>query len=256
MRSLLLCASSGLLFVCISLLTFLIGSGKPGRSSWQNTGMLEIEARPVRSLDQKRLLSRLRVAAARLRPIFDTFIPGRKVPRCTETDFEEAIFTIASCLEANMSLIQALEVVAQEAREPLRSHFALLVREYQVGVPLSTSLERLSLRLGTAEARLFTEALEVYRTHGGNILDVLEVLTESLREKRLFKEKVGALTSEARWSAVFLIGLPPVLTFITMTLQGDLTAKALADPLGRFSAIFALLLWLTGTAIIVKVVRL
>ncbi|HHY39468.1 MAG TPA: hypothetical protein GX507_11190 [Clostridia bacterium] len=192
----------------------------------------------------------------RVEMILAKLMPGLKTPRCTETDFEEAIFTIASCLEANMSLIQALEVVAREAREPLRSHFALLVREYRVGVPLSTSLERLSSRLGTAEARLFTEALEVYRTHGGNILDVLEVLTESLREKRLFREKVGALTSEARWSAVFLVALPPVLACVTAILQSDLVAGALADPLGRLSAVLALLLWLTGSVIITKVVRL
>lgn len=231
-------------------------NGRLSRPSWRNTGKLKPEPSSASSRGQKGPAFPVRAVTVKAKSILANLLPGLKAPACTETDFEEAIFTIASCLEANMSLIQALEVVAQEAREPLRSHFALLVREYRVGVPLSTSLERLSSRLGTAEARLFTEALEVYRTHGGNILDVLEVLTESLREKRLFKEKIGALTSEARWSAVFLVALPPVLACITVVLQSDLAAGALVDPLGRLSAILALLLWLIGSVIIVKVVRL
>lgn len=239
------------LFACLATYQ-LFSRGRPIHSDIQG---FDEEGRRVRPSIVKSMFSVCTRAFSIVRTKAVSFIGRLRSPRCTAIDFEEAIFTIASCLEANMSLIQALSFVAREAREPLRSHFTQLMREYRVGVPLSTSLERLSARLGGDEATLFTEALEVYRTHGGNILEVLEVLTESLRERRLFTEKVGALTAEARWSAVLLASLPPALMLVTLALQGDLVMASLGEPLGRLAMFSALLLWLSGTVAISKVVR-
>ena len=84
------------------------------------------------------------------------------------------------------------------------------------------------------ELRMFVSSVLLQRETGGNLIEILTTIANTIRNRFLFKAKVRALTSEAKFSALILGGLPLVVgTLITVVNPGYLSVL-FTDPLGNF----------------------
>jgi tight adherence protein B len=92
---------------------------------------------------------------------------------------------------------------------PLSQEFSLVVAEHRVGRDLSEALEELSVRIPRQELELFTAAVSISRSVGGNLADTLDSLAKTLSEKMHIEGKISALTASGRAQG-WVVSLLPV----------------------------------------------
>ncbi len=120
----------------------------------------------------------------------------------------DGIDIIVRGVKSGLPLGQCLRIIAAESPEPLASEFQQLVDAQAMGVPLETSLQRMYDHMPLAEVNFFAIVLVIQQKTGGNLSESLGNLSAVLRSRKLMKEKVKALSAEAKASAMIIGSLP------------------------------------------------
>jgi tight adherence protein B len=142
-----------------------------------------------------------------------------------EEQLIDATTAIASALRAGRSLVQALDVAAEEVGEPLGELLSDAVDRAALGVPVDEVLDDLAKRIGGPDARLVTGVLRLHRRIGGALAASLDDLVRTLRARRDGARELGSLTAQARLSAAIL-GLLPLgfFLFLSVVARRDVEA--------------------------------
>lgn len=145
------------------------------------------------------------------------FLAKRRTKQFTEA-FSDAIDIIVRGIKSGLPVNDCLRIIAKESPAPLGPEFHLLVENVAMGMTMDQGLEKMYGRMPTSELRFFTIVLAIQQKTGGNLAEALANLSGVLRARKLMREKVKALSSEATASA-FIIGcLPPgVIGMIQVT---------------------------------------
>ncbi len=127
--------------------------------------------------------------------------------------FADAIDIIVRGVKSGLPLNECLKVIARESSQPLAMEFERVVDSLQMGVSLETTMARLYQRMPLQEVNFFAIVLNIQAKAGGNLSEALGNLSAVLRARKLLKEKVKALSSEAKASA-WIIGSLPVIVMV------------------------------------------
>jgi tight adherence protein B len=134
------------------------------------------------------------------------------------SSFADAVDIIVRGLRSGLPLHDCLKVIGKECPEPLAGEFRRLVEGQSLGVTLEQGLDRMHERLPSPELKFFAIVLNIQQKTGGNLGEALGNLSAVLRGRRMMREKIKALSSEAVSSAAVIGCLPPgVGTLITLT---------------------------------------
>jgi len=146
-----------------------------------------------------------------------TFLANRRIKKFTMA-FSDAIDIIVRGIKSGLPVHDCLKIIGRESPEPLGAEFRTMVENVGVGLTIEQALERMYQRMPTSELRFFAIVLAIQQKAGGNLAEALNNLTTVLRARKMMREKIKALSSEAIASA-FIIGcLPPaVVLLITVT---------------------------------------
>jgi tight adherence protein B len=136
----------------------------------------------------------------------------RKRLRRFETQLPDVLDLLAASLEGGAGVAQALEVVAQEAEEPVASEFGQALNATRLGIPLAEALEEMASRLGSTDLHWTVRAIVVQQQTGGKLADVLRIVSGVMRSREEIRRETAALTAEGRLSA-YILGALPVLLF-------------------------------------------
>jgi tight adherence protein B len=117
-------------------------------------------------------------------------------------------------LRAGYSTMQAMEAISKELPAPLSDEFRRVVQEMQIGIPMETSLENLLRRIPSPDLDFVITAINVQREVGGNLSEILDNISFTIRERVRIKGEVRVLTSQVRTSGSVLSLIPFGLTLI------------------------------------------
>lgn len=123
----------------------------------------------------------------------------------------EALDVANRSLSAGHPLAAAISLVAREMPDPVGTEFGLLSDELTYGTTLDDALVNLSQRVGAEDLNLLAIALSVQAGTGGNLVEILQNLSKTLRERTMLKAKVKAISSEGRITAIFMSVYPFLL---------------------------------------------
>ncbi|MDK1375440.1 type II secretion system F family protein [Sinorhizobium sp. 6-70] len=123
----------------------------------------------------------------------------------------EALDVANRSLAAGHPLPAAIALVAREMPDPVGSEFGLLSDELTYGVTLDDALVNLSDRVGVEDLNLLAISLSVQAGTGGNLVEILQNLSKTLRDRSMLKAKVKAISSEGRITAIFMSLYPFLL---------------------------------------------
>jgi tight adherence protein B len=131
----------------------------------------------------------------------------------------DALELMARALSAGVGLSDAFRLVAEEMPMPIAAEFARIQEEVRFGREYREAFDKLLERNpGVFDLRIFVSSVMLQRDTGGNLIEILESISDTIRSRFLFDAKVKAMTSEARFSALILGGLPlGVLGILTVT---------------------------------------
>lgn len=153
--------------------------------------------------------------------IFGLFLPGiyvkrQQVQRLVKFNHQlgDMLNLMVNGLRAGYATIQALEAVSKELPPPLSDEFRRVVQEIQLGISMDQALDNLLRRIPSDDLDLVITAINVQREVGGNLAEILDTISYTIRERvRLFGE-IRVLTAQVMYSGRFLSLLPIILILI------------------------------------------
>jgi len=129
----------------------------------------------------------------------------------------DTITLIANALRAGSSFLQAIELVVREARPPISTEFARVIREVNLGLPFEQALENLVRRVSSEDLELMVTAISIQYTVGGNLAEILDSIAYTIRERVRIKGEIRTLTAQQRMSGYVVAFLPIALVgFLTI----------------------------------------
>ena len=118
---------------------------------------------------------------------------------------------IVNGLRAGYSTMQAMEAVSKELPPPICDEFRRVVQEMQLGVPMEKSLDNLLRRIPSEDLDLVITAINVQREVGGNLAEILDTISYTIRERVRIKGEIRVLVSQVLYSGRFLAMLPLIV---------------------------------------------
>lgn len=170
-------------------------------------------------------------------------------------EFPEAIDLIVRGLKSGLPVPASIRTVAEEIRPPLGTEFALISDRLRIGQNLDEALRISAERIQTPEFHFFVISLAVQRETGGNLSETLENLSDILRKRRQMRQRVKAMSAEAKTSAIILGSLPFLMYGIMVTLNPTYVNTLFDDPRGLIMVGFGMASLLTGIGVMAKMVR-
>jgi tight adherence protein B len=122
---------------------------------------------------------------------------------------------VVNGLRAGYSTMQALEAVSREMPPPISDEFRRVVQEMQLGIAMNTSLENLTRRIPSKDLDLVVTAMNVQREVGGNLAEIMDTISHTIRERVRVKGEIRVLTSQVMMSGRVL-AIMPVAVIILM----------------------------------------
>lgn len=114
-------------------------------------------------------------------------------------------------LRAGYSTMQALEAVSRELPSPISDEFHRVVQEMQIGIPMEKALDNLLRRIPSEDLDFVITAINVQREVGGNLSEILDTISFTIRERVRIKGEIRVMTAQVRTSGTVLSLIPVFL---------------------------------------------
>jgi tight adherence protein B len=160
----------------------------------------------------------------------------RRTKKFTEY-FSDAIDIIVRGIKSGLPVHDCLRVIGRESPPPLGPEFIRLVENISMGMTIDQGLERMYESMPTPELRFFTIVLAIQAKTGGNLAEALGNLSAVLRARKLMREKIKALSSEATTSAFIIGSLPVAVVLLVIATTPSYMMVMLTDPRGKLMLI-------------------
>jgi tight adherence protein B len=141
-------------------------------------------------------------------PIF--YVRSRQSARLHsfEAQLPDMVNLTVNSLRAGYSIMQALEAVSKEMPSPISLEMRRVVQEIQLGISLEVALENLLRRVASPDLKLMVTAMNIQREVGGNLAEILDTISFTIRERIRIKGEIRVLTAQQRITG-YMIGMVP-----------------------------------------------
>jgi tight adherence protein B len=169
--------------------------------------------------------------------------------------FPDAIDIIVRGVRSGLTVGECLNIISQESPDPVGPEFRLVNEAIKLGQPMGDALQRMSDRLPSPEFRYFTIVLGTQQTTGGNLAETLAKLSDVLRQRKKMRDKVQAMSSEAKASAGIIGSLPLFVMAALSFLSPDYIALLFTTSTGRFMLAICVVVMGCGIMVMRKMIN-
>ena len=128
-----------------------------------------------------------------------------------DNQLSDMLNLVVNGLRAGFSTLQALEAVSHEMPSPISDEFRRVVQEMQLGITMEEAMDHLMRRIHSDDLDLVITAINVQREVGGNLAEILDVISFTIRERVRIKGEIASLTAQGRATAWVISALPIAL---------------------------------------------
>lgn len=182
------------------------------------------------------------------------FMAGRRQKMFTQ-HFANALDIVTRGIKSGLPVGECLAIIGRESPGPVGEEFRLMVEGQKIGLTMDEILRRGLERIPTPEYKFFAIVLTIQQTTGGNLAETLENLSRVLRDRKKLRDKIKALSSEAKASAAIIGALPFFVMLAVQVLTPDYLAPLFTEPGGQKALIGAGLWMFFGMMIMRKMIN-
>lgn len=173
---------------------------------------------------------------------------GKRLIRFNE-QLPDMLNLMVNGLRAGYSTLQSMEAISRELPPPISEEFRRVVQEQSLGIDLGVAMENLLRRIPSDDLDLVITAMKVQREVGGNLAEILDTISYTIRERVRIKGEIRSLTAQQKYSGRFLAMMPlivvGILYLLNPTYMGEFIAPA-SFPCGYISLAVTVLLITSG----------
>ena len=168
----------------------------------------------------------------------------------------EALATMSNALRAGFSLSQAFDSVVEQGEKPMSEEFAILQQQLRVGMSFESALESMSERVGSDDLTLVTTAILISRKTGGNVTEIFDKISETIRGRMKIERKVKTLTAQGRMQGIIVSAMPVFLGVVMCVLKPKMMIPFLTSMTGLVSVGVMTILIVLGWLMIRKIIKI
>ncbi len=187
--------------------------------------------------------------------IYVTLSRNRRL-RAFNDQLGDTLNLMVNSIRAGYSILQAMEAVSEEMGPPISVEFGRVVREVQLGLTVEQALDNMLRRITSDDLDMMATAIKVQREVGGNLAEVLDAISFTIRERIRIKGDIRALTSYGRGAGQLLTAVPIILSVIIYLISPDFMSQLFQDPCGWIMIGAAVLGIILGYIVISKIVNI
>jgi tight adherence protein B len=147
--------------------------------------------------------------------------------------FPDAVDVIVRGIKAGLPLLDSLRIITVDAPEPLKSEFRAILDTQTIGIPIGDACGKLYERIPVPEANFFGIVISIQQRAGGNLSEALGNLSRVLRDRKKMKNKIQAMSMEAKASASIIACLPPAVAVLVYLSSPQYIELLWTHPTGR-----------------------
>jgi len=166
----------------------------------------------------------------------------------------DAINLLANGLRSGYSLLQAMDAVASEMPPPMAEEFRRVVREIGLGLSSERAMNNMLRRIPSDDLDLMITAINVQHEVGGNLAEILETISHTIRERIRIKGEIKVLTSQGTLSGYVVTFLPIGLGLLLYAMNPDYMGAMFQEPCGMIMIAAAVISMTIGFIAIRKIV--
>ena len=168
----------------------------------------------------------------------------------------EALATMSNALRAGFSLSQAFDSVVEQGMPPMSEEFAILQQQLKIGMSFEDALESLSQRVGSDDLTLVTTAILISRKTGGNVTEIFDKISETIRGRQRIERKVKSLTAQGRMQGIVVSAMPAFLGLVMTLIKPKMMIPFLTSATGVLAVLAMCALITVGWLMIRKIVKI
>jgi tight adherence protein B len=163
---------------------------------------------------------------------------------------------LSNSLKTGYAIDRALETVAAKSQPPVSTEFERVATEITLGTSVEDALSSLLLRINSPDLEFIVTAILLHARVGGNLAEVLDNISDTLRDRLQTKRDMSVLTAQSRASATIITGLPILLALGLYVFVPGYYAPMTTTWVGYVLLGFAGLMVLIGNLIIQRMTAL
>ena len=123
----------------------------------------------------------------------------------------DALGSMSNALRAGFSVNQAFETVVQSGEKPISQEFGVMLQQMRVGMNFYEALQSLDKRVGSDDLTLVVTAIDISRRTGGNLTEIFDKISLTIRERMRIERRVRTLTAQGRLQGIIVALMPVAL---------------------------------------------
>jgi len=144
----------------------------------------------------------------------------------------DCLSAIAMSLRAGSNINRSMELIVEQQPAPISQEFAIVLSDVKLGKPIEEALIQMYERIDSVEVELFTSAVSISRSVGGNLADTVETLADTIRERLKIEGKIKALTSMGKAQG-WVVGMVPLLVIYSLyKIEPEAMSALTNEPIG------------------------
>ena len=183
------------------------------------------------------------------------YLDARRRTRFNE-QLPEAIAVMTNALRAGFSISQAFDSVVAQGEKPMCEEFAILQQQLKIGMSFEDALESMSGRVGSDDLTLVTTAILISRRTGGNVTEIFDKISETIRGRMRIERKVKTMTAQGRMQGIIVSVMPLFLGVVMTIMKPKLMLPFLCSLMGVGSIVAVIALITVGWLIIRKIIKI
>jgi len=169
--------------------------------------------------------------------------------------FADAMDIIVRGVRTGLPLGDCLKIIAHESPDPLGAEFRRVVEGESIGIPIEVCLEQMYERMPISEVNFFATVLNIQKTTGGNLGEALANLSNVLRGRKILREKIKALSAEAKVSAIIIGSLPIIVMVLVTIASPDYMNDLYKTTTGQRNMMIGAVMMVIGTLMMRKMIN-
>lgn len=174
------------------------------------------------------------------------FMRTRRSNKLSE-QLPDALDMMARSLRAGHALAGTFKLVSTEMPEPINREFARAFEEQNLGMPFERAVAQMTKRApANRDLKIFAVSVIVQKETGGNLVEIIEKIAETIRARYRFYGKLRTLTAEGRMSSYILAALPICTGIFIGFANPEYSSMLITEPVGKAALGYAIVTWTVG----------
>ncbi len=168
----------------------------------------------------------------------------------------DALASMSNSLRAGFSINQAIEAVVETGENPIAQEFQVFLQQVRVGMNRYDALQSLDQRVASEDLTLVVNAIDIAQRTGGNLTEVFDKISMTIRERMRIEMRVLTLTAQGRLQGMLVGAMPFVLGVAMFFIKPDLMIPFVTSAFGAIAMAGAAGLVALGGYVIYRIVRI